>query len=269
MDGIWTNDPTGDRVAFKKQLDTAPAASGDVVRAAMTTTVHADMMWTCGETEHWYCGSSGGSGYCETYYTPTYCDSNGGGGGYVPPGGNGGGPPGGTPPPPADPEVVGLQNQYSNCPPTPAVSEFIDSSGYTNPGHFTFDELRDSNYSHAIVTPALSGGLEATRTNYGSAITVTAGYRSPNTNAATPGSAACGDHTRGTAADLSIRNSTGAHDCSVWNALATAGHLAGAWVEPWSELVTRGTPDHVHLDFGKTANQPADYGTCNPAEVAP
>ena len=265
VDGIWTSDASGTRVSFRKQLDTS---SGSGVFNASSTAVHAQMMWICGMSEQWYCWWDGSNAGCYNYYVPTYCQSGGGGSGPYDDG-SGGGPGGGTTPPPTDPEITQLQNQYANCPPTPATTEFITSAQYTNPGHFAFDELRDSNYNHAIITTALSSGLESTRTNYGSPITVNAGYRSPSTNAGTPGSAACGDHTRGTAADLNIHNSAGAHDCSIWNALAAAGHAAGAWVEPWSELVSRGTPDHVHLDFGKAANQPADYGTCNPAEVTP
>jgi hypothetical protein len=264
VDGIWTNDPTGESVTFRKQLDSA-SSRADV--RATSTTVHAEMRWICGMTEYWYLGWDGTSMYWENYYVPYYCDTNGGGSPPSPPDdGSGGTPP---PPPPTDPEITQLQNQYATCPPTPAVNEFTTSATYTNPGHFTFDELRDSNYNHAIITPALSNGLETTRTNYGSAITVNAGYRSPTTNATTFGSATCGDHIRGTAADLNIRNATGSHDCAIWNALADAGHAAGAYVETWAELVRRGTPDHVHLDFGQPANDPSVYGRCNPTEVAP
>ena len=263
VDGIRTSDPTGDRVAFRKQLDTSSSAG--VVNAS-STAVHAEMMWICGMSEQWYCWWDGSNAGCYNYYVPQYCQGGGGGG---PSGddGSGGTPP--PPPPPTDPEVITLQSQYANCPPTPAVSDFITSAQYVNPGHFSFDELRDPGYAHAIITDALRSGLEATRTNYGSSITVNSGYRAPGTNAGTPGSAACGDHIRGTSADLNMRNATGVHDCSIWNDLAAAGHAAGAWVEPWAELVQRNTPDHVHLDFGRTANQPADYGTCNQSQVSP
>jgi hypothetical protein len=40
----------------------------------------------------------------------------------------------------------------------------------------------------------------------------------------------------GTAADLSIRDASGAHSCAVWNQIAVA---AGAWVDPVGELVQR------------------------------
>jgi hypothetical protein len=258
IESIWTNDASATHVSYRTLRADATARSASFGP-------HAEMMVQCGHTDFTSCWDYPGGSYCEVHSYPYYCEV-GVGGGYIPPDGGGGG---GTTPPPTDPEVTQLQNQYANCPPTPAEGEFITSAQYVNPGHFSFDELRDSSYNHAIITGALTAGLEATRTNYGSGITVNSGYRAPGTNAGQNGAASCSDHIRGTAADLNIRSSTGAHDCTIWNALATAGNAAGAWVEPWSELVQRGTPDHVHLDFGRPANQPADYGTCNPTQVAP
>jgi hypothetical protein len=77
FDGIRTNDPTGDRVAFRKQLDTSSNAG--VVNAA-STTVHAELAWICGMYEHWYCYWDGVNAGCTTYYEPQYCQGGGGGG---------------------------------------------------------------------------------------------------------------------------------------------------------------------------------------------
>lgn len=93
VDGIRTSDPTGERVAFRKQVD--PSSSAGVVNAS-STKVHAEMMWICGMSEQWYCWWDGTNAGCYNYYVPTYCQSGGGSGG-DPYGDGGSGPP---PPPP-------------------------------------------------------------------------------------------------------------------------------------------------------------------------
>jgi Peptidase M15. len=257
IESIWTNDASGSHSSFGiLRADTT-------VRSA-NAGPHANMMVVCGFTEFDSCWDYPGGSVCDAHVYLSYCDV-GGGGGYTPPDDGSGGA--GTPPP-TDPEITQLQGQYTNCPPTPAASDFITSAQFSDPqGHFSFGELSDPSYNHAIITADLINGLESTRTNYGGSIVVNSGYRAPGTNAGTPGSAACSDHIRGTAADLNIRNATGAHDCAVWDALAAAGHAARAWVESWAELVSNKTPNHVHLDFGRAQNQPADYGTCDPSQL--
>jgi hypothetical protein len=254
VESAWvTHTATGERAANLRFLVPAERAR-----------VKTSMMWVCGYSERWYCTSSGDYGYCETYWEPSYCWSNdGGGGGYTDPD-----PPAGGGTPYVDPEVKALQDQYKahNCT-VPDASSFIQESQYTNPGNFSWAELSDPSSNWAIITDGLRNGIQATRTGYGSALGISAGYRTPDTNAGTGGSAQCSEHIFGTAADVQIRNSSGAHDCTMWDAIAAAGNAAGAWVESWAELVRRGTPNHVHLDFGKPANTKAEYGTCNPAEL--
>ena len=257
---IWSEDPiTEMRPRWTVKRIASPPGQGRVRPAMM---VLYQCGWYVDQCTYWWDGT------VTCIYYPAWCYYDTGG--YSPPdSGDGGGGGGGTTTT-VDPEVQTLIDQYTNHRCTvPSASDFTDSAHYVNPGHFTFDELRDPNYQHAIIKDSLRNGLEATRTNYGSAITVTSGYRSPDTNAGTAGSASCSDHCYGTAADLSIRNSSGAHDCSIWDALAQAGHDAGAWVEPWSSLVNSGTPNHVHLDFGRPANTPSDYGQCDPSQVTP
>lgn len=226
--------------------------------------IRSSMLWVCGYSERWYCTSSGGYGYCESYWEPSYCWSNAGDGGYTDPDPPTGG--GGTPY--VDPEVKALQDQYTahGCT-KPDASSFIQESQYVNPGNFSWAELSDSSSNWAIITDALRNGIQATRDGYGSALDISRAYRTPDNNAGTAGAAQCSAHIFGTAADVQIRNSSGAHDCSMWDAIAAAGSAAGAWVESWDELVRRGTPNHVHLDFGRAANTQAEYGTCDPAEL--
>ncbi len=97
FDGIWTNDPSGERITLRKQLDalatpavrtaaspvtiTAAAAAGTSAIHTRETGVHAEMMWVCGMTMYWISWTdSAGNWYYETRYSPTYCDSGGGGG---------------------------------------------------------------------------------------------------------------------------------------------------------------------------------------------
>jgi hypothetical protein len=82
-----------------------------------------------------------------------------------------------------------------------------------------------------------------------------AGYRIPGQDATTP----CGDHCYGTAVDLSVRNTSGVHDCNIWNALAGAAADAGGWVEPASMIAPNGgVPDHFHVAFDGRTN--TNYG---------
>jgi hypothetical protein len=242
-----------------------PAANLRFLVPTERTRVKSSMLWVCGYSERWYCSSSGSSGYCETYWEPNYCWSNdgGGGGGYEDPD-----PPAGGGTPYVDPEVKALQDQYRahNCT-VPDASSFIQEPQYTNPGNFGWDEMRDPSSNWAILTDSLRNGIQATRTGYGSALSISRAYQTPDNNAGVSGAAQCSAHVFGTAADVQIRNASGAHDCSMWDAIAAAGNAAGAFVESWEELVRRGTPNHVHLDFGRPANTQAQYGTCNPAEL--
>jgi hypothetical protein len=45
------------------------------------------------------------------------------------------------------------------------------------------------------------------------------------------------------------------------------GDAREAWAVILHSIQLASTPDHIHLDFGQSANAPADYGTCDPAEV--
>jgi hypothetical protein len=260
IDGIWTNDPLGAHVTFRKQLDPT-----SVIHAA-STNVHAEMIWTCGESEHWYCYWDGTSAGCYNYYTPTYCNSNDGAG-YTPPPSppdeGGGGP---TSPPPKTPQQT-QRDLYVNegCSPIPDESQFLDRDGYDKSGlgnYFIFDAFKLASKDYVLVHPALVKGLSVMTSeldtmslpglsNYADG----AGYRIPGSNQSTP----CGDHCYGTAVDLSIRNSAGAHDCHTWNVLAAAAHAANGWVEPASMIAPGGgVPDHFHVAFDGRTN--TDYG---------
>lgn len=242
------------------------AASLRFLAPAERTRIKSSMMWVCGYSERWYCTSSGGSGYCETYWEASYCWSNADSGGGSTPSDDP--PTGGGGTPYVDPEVKALQDQYvaSGCT-KPDASSFIQESQYANPGNFSWAELSDSSSNWAIITDALRNGIQATRDGYGSALGISRAYSAPNNNAGTAGAAQCSAHVFGTAADVQIRNGSGAHDCTMWDAIAAAGNAAGAWVESWDELVRRRTPNHVHLDFGRAANTQAEYGSCDPAEL--
>lgn len=239
-----------------------------------TKGLSTDSLEICGWGDMMVCGPNpyGGDGtyneYCTVRSVPIYCYGEGSGGGSwdapdpeleEPPGGGGA------------PQIQELVNMYSEIDcrehglTNPGAADFVNASTYSDPGYFPFGEMRDDSYNWAVLTDALLSGLMATRNQYGSAMNVTSGYRAPTSRPT--GSANCSGHFFGTAADISMRNASGQRDCAIWDALAAAGHAAGAWVEPWEELVERDTANHVHLQWGREPN--SDYGTCVPSQVQP
>lgn len=156
-----------------------------------------------------------------------------------------------------------------NCSIFPAASEFLDSTGYGSSdlqNYFSFNDFKSPSANYVLADSRLVAGLGAMAQTVPipglSAPGNGAGYRIPGANPKTP----CGAHCYGTAVDLSVRNSSGVHDCRIWNALAAAGNAAGGWVEPAS-LITdgskTGTLDHFHVEFGRTSDPKYGDG-CNP-----
>jgi hypothetical protein len=254
VESFWTSDPLQQRVEFRTLVDDA-APSGRM---------RAEMMWQCGSTEHWYCDSSGGYGYCENYYEPYYCDS-GGGGGYTPPPGDTGG---GTPPTQTpQQQQQQLYSSSNSCTETPSTSQFLDANGYNATGmanYFSFAAFKSPDAAYVLVDPRLVNGLAAMQSDLDtmsmphlSLFQDGAGYRIPGANGDTP----CGAHCYGRAVDLSIRNSSGAHDCQIWNVLAGAASSYG-WVEPAQSIRagSGGTLDHFHVTFDGRTSSPSTYG---------
>jgi hypothetical protein len=91
------------------------------------------------------------------------------------------------------------------------------------------------------------------------------GYRPPGANSSRP----CESHVHGLALDLTVKTWNGngfdvPYDCHMWNALASCAHAAGAYVEPWSQIISEGVP-HFHYGFNSPANPASDYGdACTP-----
>ncbi len=251
IESIWTNDASGSHASFG-------ILRADATVRSTSVGPHAEMMVVCGYTEFDSCWDYAGGSVCNADVYLTYCDS--GGGTTTPPGGGTGGT---TPPPPKTPQQQ-QRDLYANqpCSPVPDASQFLDSTGYGSSGlqnYFSFADFQSPSASYVLVDSALVSGLGAM------ARTVTipglsdpgngAGYRIPGANSATP----CGDHTYGTAVDLSVRNSSGTHDCNIWNALAVAGNAAGGWVEPASSIAPNGgVPNHFHIAFDGRTN--TNYG---------
>lgn len=245
---------------------TGPAGSNEaqarfVADRRTSDRIGAELLWVCGYTEHWYCTSEGSTGYCSNYYEPYYCYSGGGGGG----GGDGGGydPPPGGGGTTTDAELTAIKKEYNDyCGYTPATSEFSTASSY-QPGplhQFSFGDLKSPESPYAIITDALKNGLAAMIIELDNQTpNLTDAYRTPSERPA--GSAGCGAHTRGTAVDISIRNETGAFDCNMWNYMAAAANASGGWVESWADTIAGGTP-HLHVDWGRAATTPQEYGTC-------
>lgn len=211
--------------------------------------VRSEMYWVCGYSEHWWCTSYGDWGYCGNYYEPYYCYSNADQSG----GGSSG----------EDPELTNIKREYEiSCGYVPDDSELVTARSY-QPGplhQYGFSDLKSPQSPYAIITAELQGGLANMIVHLDNQTpTLTDAYRTPSERPA--GSAGCGGHTRGTAVDLSIRNETGAFDCRVWNYMAAAANASGGWVESWADTVAGGDP-HLHIDWGRPANTPQEYGTC-------
>ena len=104
FDGIWTNDPAGNGITVRKQLDAPATHAASMSRSHITSTaasapgtdpspvtntapvpatspdVHAEMMWLCAMSEYYVWHTDGINWWTETQYRLTYCDSGGGGG---------------------------------------------------------------------------------------------------------------------------------------------------------------------------------------------
>ena len=245
-----------------ESLWTGPEGSNEVHARFVTDRrtnerIRSELLWVCGYTERWRCTSSGSTGYCENYYEPYYCDSGGGGGGGYDPPPSGGGTT-------TDPALTAIKKEYNDyCGYTPATSEFSTSSSYQRGAlyQFSFSDLKSPESPYAIITDELKDGLAAMILELDNQTpTLTDAYRTPSERPA--GSAGCGGHTRGTAVDISIRNAAGAFDCNMWNYMAAAANASGGWVESWADTIAGGTP-HLHVDWGRTANTPQEYGTCS------
>ncbi len=124
-----------------------------------------------------------------------------------------------------------------NVTPTPACSDFTQQSGSQ---YFTFSELTGGGYTWAILRNALFTGLDATRTNYGQALTINSGYRSPSHNASIGGSATS-RHMFGEAADVDNPN----NDLATWRQICHAGRGANGYIEPRSITGT----GYVHIQW--------------------
>jgi hypothetical protein len=264
---MWSTDPMSRRVTYQHFVLDAPAAG-----------IHSLMTWQCGA--YYSCYEDPVDGYT-CWWQDQYCYS-----------------PDPPPPPPPDPGGCSVnptapssmacgggttpspQQQQSNqyvsqgCNPVPSASQFLDRSAYNANGlanYFSFDAFKSAGADYVLVDQALVRGLSVMQSELDtmslpglSKIGQGAGYRLPGENSGTP----CGDHCYGTAVDLTIPNSSGAHDCHIWNTLAGAANAAGGWVEPADDIRAgnqHGILDHFHVAFDGRTNQPSDYGdACNP-----
>jgi len=264
---MWSADPASPGVSFNHFVADLPATAGGA---------HSLMYWQCGHT--YTCYDDPTNGYT-CWWQDQWCYS-----------------PDPPPPPPPDPGGCSvnpsgpstmscgggtnpspqqqMSNRYTNqgCGSVPSAGEFLDRAGYNASGlanYFSFDAFKSGSADYVLVNGSLVSGLSVMQSELDtmslpglSSPGAGAGYRVPGENANTP----CGDHCYGTAVDLSIRNSSGAHDCNVWNALAAAANAAGGWVEPADDIRAGnrlGRLDHFHVAFDGRTN--TDYGdACNP-----
>jgi hypothetical protein len=262
IESIWSNDASGSHVSFR-----TPRAEATLHGEGLEP--HAEMMVVCGYTEFDSCWDIAGGAVCSANVYLSYCDN--GSGGTTPPPDDGSG--GGTPPPPKTPQQQQRDLYVSQgCSPVPDASQFLDQAGYSASGlanYFSFNAFKDPNGEYVIVDAALVRGLSAMQSELDttslpglSGYADGTGYRLPGANSDT----SCGDHCYGTAVDLNIHNSAGAHDCHIWNALAGAANAAGGWVEPASSIRSgsvTGSLDHFHVAFDGRTN--TNYGdACNP-----
>ena len=247
---MWSADPRVRGVTYNHFVLEMPAGTGRV---------HSLMMWQCGA--YYSCYDDPNTGYT-CWWQDQYCDSTQPRHSQ-PPYDGGGGPGGGGTPPPQTPQDAQRDLYVSQpCSPVPFASDFLDSSGYGGSGlqnYFSFADFKSPSKDYVLVDSALVTGLAA----MSQTVTIPglsdpgngAGYRIPGANSATP----CGDHIYGTAVDLNVHNSNGAHDCHIWNALAAAGNAAGGWVEPASMIAPNGgVPNHFHIAFDGRTN--TNYG---------
>lgn len=137
-----------------------------------------------------------------------------------------------------DRERLIMEYPAYNVTPTPGCSDFTQQSGSQ---YFSFFELTGGSYSWAILRNHLFTGMDATRTNYGEALTVTSGYRSPSHNASIPGASSSSRHMFGDAADVDNPRD----DLETWLQICQAGRSANGVVEPRSISGTR----HVHIQW--------------------
>ncbi len=246
---MWSEDPTVRGVTYQHFVVEMPAAAGRV-RSLMT--------WQCGNS--YSCYDDPTYGYT-CWWQDEYCNSPDPP--PPPPDDGGGGPGGGTTETPQQTQ----RDLYvsTGCSPVPDASQFLDRSGYNASGlanYFSFDAFKYPNKDYVLVDQALVRGLSVMQSELDtmslpglSGYADGSGYRIPGSNSDTP----CGDHCYGTAVDLNVHNSSGVHDCHIWNALAGAANAAGGWVEPASMIApSGGTPDHFHVAFDGRTN--TNYG---------
>jgi hypothetical protein len=199
------------------------------------------------------------------------CDYGGGG---SPPAGGGGSGGGGLPTQPLYPQnLIDLKNLYSTqCGENIEYGRFLDQSDYNYAWMpFPWDQYKYSGYDYVLLDAKLADGTKSVDgcmalkemsmppiSEPGNG----GGYRPPATNGRP-----CDSHVHGLALDLTIKtwNGTGfglPYDCKLWNELAACAHDAGAWVEPWSQIIAEGAP-HFHFGFNSPPNN--DYGdACAP-----
>ena len=214
-----------------------------VAEAAHAGRVNALLFWQCGS--YYSCYDDPSTGYYTCWWQDEWC--------YSPdpapppppdPDSGGGTPP--SPPPPGSREWT--QQQYSDYGCTvPALSKFLDRSQYNATGmmnYFSFDAWKSSQSDYVLVDQGTINGLAAMQAELDtmslpslSAPGAGAGYRVAGENSSTP----CGTHCYGRGVDLSIRNSSGAHDCHIWNVLAAAAHMPAGG----SSLRARSSPPAV------------------------
>src|ERR1041385_8984218 len=207
-------------------------------------------------------------GHWQMGWEDTSCD---GGGGYYDGGGStGGGTTGGGGV--TYPQVLTDQkNLYqTECGEDIPYANFLDQSAYNSKGMpFPWSSYQYSGYDYVLLDSKLDDGTKnIDDCMVGKEMSIPpisdpgagGGYRVPGANSSRP----CESHVHGLALDLTIKtwNGTGfdlPYDCHMWNELAACAHAAGAWVEPWSQIVAEGAP-HFHFGFNSPAN--SDYGTC-------
>lgn len=159
--------------------------------------------------------------------------------------------------------IDNVRDQYAQygCE-TPEFDLFVTRAMYdgAEPAtNFPFSTLAGGNVV-AIISDELRFGLdEMVNRLDGRVPVVTRTFQTPSQNAQQSGSASCGAHTYGRAADLSIRDPLNGDQlsCTMWNMYVEA---SDHWVEPWQMMIDRGSVPHFHVDFSRPKNDP---GTCS------
>jgi len=142
----------------------------------------------------------------------------------------------------------------------PMRSAFVNSLLYQNPGNFSFNEIKASDYDWALFT--ITAKLQTTRDSLPGLIKVMAitpgnAYRNPVKNATQdPPGATNSRHIYGLAADIEVADYDGngtAGKAADWELIKSNAHLAGLCVEPADYDGRESVYTYIHLD---------DQGAC-------